>query len=169
MAAFNQTLWGDLDGAGIFKMVPKTMYPPTIPQQPADFRTPAPAAPAPVRGRRTSSRHRRQPAAACGCRTGPARPHRPTTCAIGYTAAQNSLFVLPRLADRRQRAERRPSGQVLGKTYIESLDEAGARKAAHEFAADILATFGSQVALRHPHLFRAPHGKSAAPVTRKSG
>ena len=27
MGAFNQTLWSDLDGSGLFKMVPKTHYP----------------------------------------------------------------------------------------------------------------------------------------------
>jgi TolB protein len=36
------------------------------------------------------------------------------------------------------------NAQVVGKTYIGSPDEAGARKIAHEFAADILAQFGSQ-------------------------
>src|SRR4051812_36013764 len=51
MAVFNQTLWSDVSGAGIFKMIPKTMYPTTVPQQPADFTQPAPAAEAP-RGRK---------------------------------------------------------------------------------------------------------------------
>src|ERR1035438_4758024 len=40
MGAFNSTLWSDLDGGGIFKMVPKTLYPTTVPQLPTDFRTP---------------------------------------------------------------------------------------------------------------------------------
>src|ERR1700722_14710791 len=37
MNAFNATLYNDLDGSGIFKMVPKTMYPLRVPQQPSDF------------------------------------------------------------------------------------------------------------------------------------
>ena len=45
MPAFNQTLWADISGGGIFKMVPKTMYPTTVPQQPADFTQPAPPPP----------------------------------------------------------------------------------------------------------------------------
>src|SRR5437899_603569 len=46
MPAFNQTLWGDITGAGIFKMIPKTSYPTTVPQQPSDFTQPvAPAEP----------------------------------------------------------------------------------------------------------------------------
>src|SRR5262245_26192226 len=50
MAAFNQTLWSDIEGAGLFKMVSKSMYPPAIPQQATDFVPPAPPAP-PARGR----------------------------------------------------------------------------------------------------------------------
>src|ERR1700683_151645 len=37
MAAFNQTLWNDVNGSGLLKMVPKTSYPLTVPQQPSDF------------------------------------------------------------------------------------------------------------------------------------
>src|SRR5580704_16015017 len=37
MATFNQTLWNDVNGSGVVKMVPKTSYPLTIPQQPSDF------------------------------------------------------------------------------------------------------------------------------------
>ena len=48
MAAFNQTLWNDLDGSGILRMVPKTQYPTTVPQQLADFKIPPPAEPAPA-------------------------------------------------------------------------------------------------------------------------
>ena len=42
MPAFNQTLWADISGGGVFKMAPKTMYPTTIPQQPSDFSVPTP-------------------------------------------------------------------------------------------------------------------------------
>src|ERR1700693_4915059 len=37
MAVFNQTLWNDVSGSGLLKMVPKTSYPLTVPQQPSDF------------------------------------------------------------------------------------------------------------------------------------
>src|ERR1017187_6601975 len=51
MGALNSTLWSDLDGGGIFKMVPKTLYPTTVPQQLSDFRMPPPVNNAPtVRG-----------------------------------------------------------------------------------------------------------------------
>ena len=63
--------------------------------------------------------------------------------AIGYTFVQSNLFVLKGwLMDLRR--DTPANAQVLGKTYIESLDEAGARKAAHEFAADIIAQFGGK-------------------------
>src|SRR5580658_11017607 len=43
MNSFNETLYNDLDASGIFKIVPKTMYPLQVPQQPSDFREqPAP-------------------------------------------------------------------------------------------------------------------------------
>src|SRR5271165_5271512 len=56
MGAFNQTLWADMEGSGLLKLAPKTMYPLNIPQQPADFQQPsAPEAPAtpPARGRQS--------------------------------------------------------------------------------------------------------------------
>src|SRR5690348_1585319 len=54
MGTFNQTLWGDLDSAGLFKMVPKTLYPITVPQQPSDFKEP-PAEKPRSRSRRESA------------------------------------------------------------------------------------------------------------------
>src|SRR5215469_10072938 len=52
MSAFNETLWGDISSSGVVKMVPKTMYPTTVPQQPSDFREPPPPTPEPARGRK---------------------------------------------------------------------------------------------------------------------
>src|ERR1035438_820387 len=53
MAALNSTLWSDLDGGGIFKIVSKTMHPTAVPQQPTDFRMPPTVTnPPPVRGRK---------------------------------------------------------------------------------------------------------------------
>jgi TolB protein len=138
MPAFNQTLWADLSGGAVFKMVPKTMYPTTIPQQPTDFTQPVPAAPPRGRGN--------QPVAAPsgGGRwltdwSGP--PVSANYLAFGYTAVQNGVLVLRGwLYDLRNTA----SPQVIGKNYLASVDEAGARKVAHEFAADILALFGGQ-------------------------
>jgi len=141
MAGLNETLWGDLDGAGIFKMVPKSMYPPTVPQQPSDFRMPAPPSNAPLR------RGQAPPPPPSGgglwMQDWSSPPAQANYLAMGYSAVQNNLFVLRGwLIDLRR--DTVANAQVLSKTYIESLDEAGARKAAHEFAADILAMFGAK-------------------------
>src|ERR1700735_4953291 len=37
MTVFNQTLWNDVTGSGLLKMVPKPSYPLAVPQQPSDF------------------------------------------------------------------------------------------------------------------------------------
>ena len=148
MPAFNQTLWQDISGGGIFRMVAKTMYPTTIPQQPTDFTTPPPPAPPP--------KGRKQPAITAPP-TGGGRwlsdwsspPVSANYLAFGYTAVQNGVLVLRGwLYDLRNTA----SPQVIGKNYLASVDEAGARKVAHEFAADILALFGGQ-SLAGTHIY----------------
>ena len=142
MDAFNQTLWADVDGAGLFKMVPKTMYPSAVPQQPSDFRQPPPVVErTPVRGRQQLS----QPQTGGGWWmsdwSGP--PASANYLAFGYTAVQNGVFVLRGwLFDLSRGAP--DSAQVVGNTYLGTVDEAGARKVAHEFAADIIARFGGK-------------------------
>ncbi len=44
---FNETLWNDLDNAGIFDMVSKSFYPMAVPGNPADVRFDAWNAPPP--------------------------------------------------------------------------------------------------------------------------
>jgi TolB protein len=149
MPAFNQTLWGDINGAGIFKMIPKTMYPTNVPQQPSDFSQPPPPV-EPQRGRRG------QPAPAQPTSGGgrwlsdwSSPPVSANYVTFGYTAVQNGVLVLRGwLYDLRNGA----SPQVIGKTYLGSVDETGARKVAHEFAADILALFGGE-SLAGTHIY----------------
>jgi len=43
MGAFNSTLFNDLSGSGQLKLIPKTLYPVQVPQQPSDFRQGGPA------------------------------------------------------------------------------------------------------------------------------
>ena len=142
MSAFNQTLRSDVEGAGIFKMVPVSMMPLFVPQQPTDFTTPPPA---PEPGRRPR-RGEMAPPTSGGGRwiqdwAGP--PVNAVYLAFGYTADQNNVFVLRGwLYDLRNAAGGNP--QVLAKTYVGSMNEAGARKVAHEFAADIIAAFGGK-------------------------
>ncbi len=146
MSAFNQTLASDLESAGVFKIVPKTMYPLTVPQQPSDFREPPPpAAPQPARRGRRPSAELQRPTTGGGLWLSDwaSPPVSANYLVFGYTAPQNDVLVLygwlynvtqPNLAN----------AQVLGKRYFGSVDENGARKVAHEFAADIIAQFGGK-------------------------
>jgi TolB protein len=127
MAAFNETLFGDLQTAGLFDMVPKGMYPLQVPQRPEDFRQPP------------------RPGVSAGglaLSDWSSPPVNANFLATGYTAEQTGQIVLygflfdvvqPNIAN----------AQVLGKRYFGSVDEAGGRKVAHEFAADILAHWGA--------------------------
>lgn len=128
MGAFNQTLWDDVKGVGLFDMVAKTSYPTFVPQQPADFQTPAAPSQAGAGGRSMSDWS--------------SPPAQLNYLAFGFTAAQNGVLVLSGwLYDLSQNAA---NHQVLGKRYLGTVDEAGARKVAHEFAADIIALFGGK-------------------------
>lgn len=126
MSAFNETLFNDLQNSGLFNLAPKSMYPLQVPQRPEDFRQPA--RPGASAGGLALSDWASPPASA-------------NFLATGYTADQNGQIVLygwlfdvaqPNLSN----------AQILAKRYFGSLDEAGARKVAHEFAADILAHWG---------------------------
>ena len=142
MGTFNQTLWSDLDSAGLFKMIAKTLYPTTVPQQPTDFRQP-PAPETPPRGR--SSRKPALPPTGGGLFMSDwsSPPVSANYLAVGYTAVQNDVLVLYGwLLDLSRGTP--ANAQVIGKRYLGSVDDAGARKVAHEFAADILAIFGQQ-------------------------
>ena len=80
MGAFNETLWGDVQGSGLFRMVPKTMYPKANPQQASDWRQQPPAR---LRRHRAAGRRSHRPAPErrrlLDRRIGPARRSRPTT------------------------------------------------------------------------------------------
>ena len=134
MNAFNETLYNDLDASGIFKMVPKTMYPLQVPQQPSDFReqpAPQPTRPgqqAPNGGGAWLSDWSSPPVSA-------------NYLAFGYTAIQNNVLVLYGWMFNVGQASV-SQAQVLGKRYFGSPDENGAKKTAHEFAADIIAQMG---------------------------
>ena len=141
MAAFNTTLWNELDGSALFRMVPKTSYPLNVPQRPEDWLpeesrvpdTARPSAPDSARARQELGRRLRD-------WSGP--PVTATYMPIGYAAVQNGRMVLygwfynisqPDLA----------GAQVFGKVYNSTVDENGARDLARQFAADILARFGA--------------------------
>lgn len=126
MSAFNDTLFSDLQNSGLFTMAAKGMYPLQVPQRPEDFRQPP--RPDTSMGGLALSDWASPPVSA-------------NYLATGYAAEQNGQIVLygwlfdvaqPNLAN----------AQILGKRYFGSVDEAGARSVAHQFAADILAHWG---------------------------
>jgi TolB protein len=131
MNAFNQTLWDDLSGAGVFRMVPKSLYPLEVPQRPEDFRAPITNA----RGQQT--------------RQGPwltdwsGPPVSASFLAFGYTAVQSGRLVLFGYFYNVTQNDL-ANAQVIGRLYFGTVDEEGARKVARDFAADILQQFGAQ-------------------------
>ena len=126
MPLFNLTLFEGVQSAGLFKMAPKSFFPLTVPQQPQDWK-------APLGGRSQGPWLTDWSGATV----------KANYLAMGYTAVQNGQLVLfgwlfdvtqPDIAN----------AQMFGKVYLGSLDEAGAKKIAREFAADILARFGAK-------------------------
>jgi TolB protein len=128
MTAFNQALFSDLQDSGLFRMAPKSVYPLQIPQRPQDFRPPATAS-----------------ASSGGLWLtdwqGP--PVNANYLTLGYAAVQNGQLVLFGWLFDVTRPDVQ-SAQALGKIYLGTLDEAGARKVAHDFARDILGQFGAK-------------------------
>jgi TolB protein len=119
MSVFNGTLFTDLQTSGIFKMVPKSLYPLQNPQRPEDLR----------------------PSSGQGLALADwaGSPVNASHLAYGYAADQNGTYVLYGYLN----DTRTPGSQpLLFKRYFGSMDEGGARKVAHEFAADIIAQFG---------------------------
>ena len=141
MSAFNQTLWGDLESSGMFTMVSKSLYPTQVPQQVSEFRGVA-AAPAPQPSRRRRGEAAQAPSCGGLCLADwSAPPAGANYLVIGYTAVQNNVLVLYGWLMNLQQPTV-AQAQVLGKRYFGTVDEAGARKTAHEFAADIIAQMG---------------------------
>jgi TolB protein len=136
MSTFNQTLWGDLVNAGLFDMVAKTFYPHPIPQQPSDF------------GPNTMTDWSNPPAQA-------------SYLAFGYGATQTGTFVIRGWLFDLSRGTP-GQAQALAKNYFGSVDDAGARKTAHEFAADIIGLFGGK-SLFGTHIYYVHQASNGAP------
>ncbi len=146
MGAFNQTLWDDLQNSGLFKLVPKSMYPLEVPQQPSDFRPPVQRPPA--------RRGAPQPAPVF---QGPwltqwsGPPVSADYLTFGYTGIENGQIVLRGWLYNVHQPD--PAhAQLFGKTYLAAAGEDGARSIAHQFAADILGQFGG-VSLAGTHIY----------------
>jgi len=128
MNVFNQTLFADIEDSGLFKMAAKSMYPLQVPQQPSDFQPLA--AQTPTRKAPWLTDWSSPPVSA-------------KYLAFGYAASQNDQIVLSGWLFDVQQADV-TGAQLIGKRYFGPVSEAGARKVAHEFAADIIAKFGGE-------------------------
>ena len=137
MDGFNATLWDEISGAGILKMVAKSVYPLEVPQRPQDFRPPSAAQP-PRRGQTPQA-----------VRNGPwltdwsGPPVSANYLAFGYTGVQDGRLVLYGWLFNTGQPDV-TSAQVIGKLYFGTLDADGAKKVARDFAADILQQFGAK-------------------------
>jgi TolB protein len=117
MGTFNQTLWSEIDQSGAFKMAPKTFYPLQVPQTAQDFKPGGPS---------------------LTDWSGP--PVNATYLAFGYTAVKdNQLVLFGWLYNVSE--NNLASAQLIGKVYFGTVDDAGAKKVAQDFAADILKQF----------------------------
>jgi TolB protein len=125
MDPFNATLFKELRTSGQLKLVPKTVYPLQVPQQPTDLHPP-------LNGRSQGPWLTDW--------SGP--PVNANYLAFGYTAVQNNQLVLYGWLDDVTQSNT-SAAQLIGKVYIGTLDEAGATKVAREFASDILKYFGA--------------------------
>jgi len=139
MSVFNTTLYDDLKGSGLFKLVPKGILPLNAPQQATDFKgvtNPSPGGSG-AGGYYLSDW------------SGP--PTQANYLAFGYTGVQGgSLVLYGWLFNVTQQTVQ--GAQVLGNRYIGDVNEGGARKVAHEFAADIIARFGG-TSLAGTHIY----------------
>jgi TolB protein len=120
MAVFNSTLQSEIENAGVFKMVSKSMMPRGNPQVPQDIKESA-------RGTGMALSDWSSP------------PVDANYLAFGYTGIQNNQLVLfGWLYNVKQPA----NPQVIGKLYFGTVDDKGAQQIAREFAADILKLLG---------------------------
>lgn len=131
MGALNATLFSELQQSGLFRMVPKSLYPLEVPQRPQDF---VPPGPPPARG---GAPQRRGPWLTDWSEP----PVSANYLTVGYAAEQSGRLVLFGWLFNVNQADL-ANAQVFGKLYFGDLNEDGARKVAREFAADILGQFG---------------------------
>jgi len=127
MAAFNSTLFSDLQNSGLFDLKPKGMFPLNNPQRPEDLR--------PADGGQGFSLSDWSGA-----------PVNASHLVFGYAAAQNGALALYGYVDDARQSNPQ-SAQLMASRYAGSLDEAGAIHVAHEFASDIIQKFGGGASL----------------------
>ena len=135
-AVFNQTVFDDIQRSGMLEMAAKSFYPLNPPQQESDLRVAATPAPA-RRGAAPET-----PSCNGRCLTDwSSPPLNANYLGFGYIAEQGGQLIafghlynttVPEIA----------GAKAFRKLYNGPLNEEGARKVAHEYAADVLNQFG---------------------------
>jgi TolB protein len=122
MAAFNSTLFGDLQSSALFDMRPKSVFPLNNPQRPEDLR--------PTDGNQ-----------GLALPDWAGAPVNASHLVFGYTADVNgSLVLYGNVYDTRQADP--GAAKLMSSRYAGTLNEAGAIHLAHQFADDIIKQFG---------------------------
>lgn len=126
MAAFNSTLYSDLQSSALFDMKAKSLFPLSNPQQPSDLRP-------------EDARQGYALPDWAGAPTGA------THLVFGYTAVSNGALALYGwVYDTRQPVQ---SAQLMTERLAGTPTEADAIRLAHQFASDIILKFGGSASL----------------------
>lgn len=129
VAAFNNTLWNDLESSAQFDMVSKSFYPRPVPRRPEDLK---------ANDQRLPEDKGEQGLWLRGWADPPV-----TTRYLTFGSVETSgdrMVLSGYLYD--ATAEEIRSAHIFGKRYFSTGDVAGARQLAHEFARDILQNLG---------------------------
>jgi TolB protein len=131
---FNSTVASDLQSSPLINVVPKTMYPVQVPQQPSDLivgvAPPSTRVATPAGNRLTDWS---------------LPPMSANFLGMGYGAENHGMFVIfGWLYSTSPTIQSLQQAQVFGKVYTAPLTREGAIDAGHRYAADILTQFGGK-------------------------
>ncbi len=134
---FDDTLWNDLDYAGIFDMFSRSFYPESLPSTPADLMQPLQA---PIASTRSRSRSQQPPELKLSeWAKPPASAH---MLAFGNAARNGSQITIQGwLVDTSNNTE----PVVFGKRYDDDATPEAARQIAHKFADEIIYRLGGGI------------------------
>jgi TolB protein len=137
MDVFNRTLWSDILNSGQAALIAKTKYPLFAPQVPGDFQNP------PGPEQRPSRNAPAPPTSGNGhwLSDWSGAPVSANLLAFGYAAVQNGVFVLYGNLDNVS-GTTLSTAKVFSDRYLADPSDAGARKAAHDYAAAIIKALG---------------------------
>jgi len=133
MSVFNSTLYSDLQASALFDLKPKSMFPLNNPQTPADLVA-------------------EDGGKGDALQDWSGAPVHATHLVFGYAGVVNGLFVIyGNVYDARQQDLQ--AAKLFAQNYPDSLDEGGAARAAHKFAADIIQRFGGSGSLLNSRIY----------------